>query len=128
MPTAATTYQVDIQNNGSAQATTYDLSVEGLPAGVSGSFNESSVTLQPGQSISGGTSGITLSLTETGDSLVPASFTVTVTAEGAPEITQGSPGQLTLPNESILVAGVVTNPPFTNAGGKVDVSARSRPS
>jgi hypothetical protein len=123
LPTAATTYQVDIQNNGS-EATTYDLSVSGLPAGVSGSFNESSVTLQPGQSISGGTNGITLSLTETGDSLVPANFTVTVTAEGAPEITQGVTGTLTLQNESILVAGVTTSPPFTNAGGQVDVSAQ----
>jgi hypothetical protein len=91
---------------------------------VSGSFNETSVTLQPGQTISGGPNGVTLSLTETGDSLVPASFTVTVTAEGAPEITQGAPGQLTPRNESILVAGVVTNPPFTNAGGQVDVSAQ----
>ncbi len=122
-PQAATTYQVDIQNNGSA-ATTYDFSVSGLPAGVSGSFNQSSVTLQPGQSISGGTSGITLSLTETGDSLVPASFTVTATAAAAPEIKLEAPGRLALRNESILVAGVLTNPPFTNAGGQVDVSAK----
>ena len=122
-PRAATTFQVDLTNNGSA-ATTYDLSVSGLPAGVSASFNQTPVTLQSGQSISGGANGITLSLSETGDSLVPANFTVTVTAEGAPEITLGAPGQLTLPNESILVAGVVTNPPFTNAGGQVDVTAK----
>ncbi len=123
LPQAATTYQVDIQSNGTA-ATTYDLSVTGMPAGVSGSFNQSSVTLQPGQLISGGANGVTLSLTETGDSLVPASFTVTATADGAPEITLGAPGQLTPRNESILVAGVSTNPPFTNAGGQVDVSAQ----
>ena len=42
-----------MQNNGSA-ATTYDLSVSGLPAGVTASFSQPSVTLQPGQSIGAG--------------------------------------------------------------------------
>ena len=38
--------------------------------------------------------------------------------------TQAVPGQLTLRTESILVAGVSTNPPFTNAGGQVAASAQ----
>ena len=49
---------------------------------------------------------------------------MTATAEEAPEITRGTPGQLTLRNESILVAAVITNPPFTNPGGQVDVTAQ----
>jgi uncharacterized membrane protein len=122
-PSAPETFDILLTNKGTA-ATTYDLSVSGLPSGVKAAFSQGKVTLQPGQSITSGNNAVTLTLTESGATLVPASFTVTAVAEGAPETTLGTPGQLTLRQESILVAGVTTNPAFTNAGGKVAVSAQ----
>ena len=80
------------------------------------------MTLQPGQTL-GGASGVTLSLSETGTTLVPANFTVTATAVGAPNVTLSTPGQLELQTESIVVATVATNPPFTQPGTPVDVTA-----
>ena len=112
-----------IKNTGSV-ATTYDLSVTGLPAGVTSSFSAASVTVQPGQTLGAGTGAPTLTLTEPLDTLVPANFTVSAVAEGAPEITLSSPGLLTLRPESILVGSIVLTPPYTSAGGMVDVSAK----
>ena len=49
-PAAPEVFDIVMTNNGSA-ATTYDLSVAGLPAGVTAMFSQPTVTLQPGQSI-----------------------------------------------------------------------------
>ncbi len=91
---------------------------------MTATFNQKSITLAPGASIPDGTATVTLSLSESGTTLVPASFTITATAEEAPEITLGTPGQLDLRPESLLVGSVVTSPPFTNPGGEVDVTAK----
>ena len=120
-PGAPEVFDLLLTNKGSV-ATTYDLVVSGLPSGVTSQFSQATVTVQPGQSITAGANAVTLTLTEGGTTLVPASFTVTATAEGATEIAQSTPGLLTLRDTSISVAGVVTNPTFTDAGGKVDVS------
>ena len=45
-------------------------------------------------------------------------------AQGAPEIARSLPGLLTLRTESILVGSIVLTPPYTAAGGVVDVSAK----
>ena len=82
LPKTPAEFQIDRANTGS-QTTTYDLSVAGLPANVSSSLSLTSVTLAPGQAIAGGTNGVTLSLTETGDALFATGFTITATAEGA---------------------------------------------
>ena len=65
-PGSPEVFDIVMTNNGTA-ATTYDLSVSGLPAGVSSSFSQSSVTIQPGQSITAGNNAVTLTLTESGD-------------------------------------------------------------
>ncbi len=121
-PGAPEVFSLLLTNNGTV-ATTYDLSVSGLPAGVASAFSQTSVTIQPGQSITAN-DGVTLTLTESGDTLVPANFTVTATAEGAAEIAQSTPGLLTLRNESILVPGVIATPSIANPGALVDVSAQ----
>ena len=121
-PNAPEVFDLVIDNTGSV-ATTYDLSVSGLPAGVTASFSAASVTVQPGQTLGVGTGAPTLTLTESLATLIAANFTVSVVAEGAPEITKSAAGLLTLRNESILVGAFVLMPPFTSAGGKVDVSA-----
>jgi uncharacterized repeat protein (TIGR01451 family) len=120
---APTVFNITMLNQGNA-TTTYDFSVSGLPAGVTATFNHPSVTLSPGQQIPNGNNTVTLSLSESGDTLIGAGFTITATAEGAPEITETTSGRLTLRDESLLVSRVNTSPPFTAAGGKVAVSAK----
>lgn len=122
-PQSPVLYPIAIQNTGN-QPTTYDFSVSGLPAGVDASFNSSSVTLQPGQYLFGGPNGITLTLTEASGELTPTGFTVTATAEGAPEINRSAIGSLTIRNAFVQVATVTPNPSFSDPGGKVDISAR----
>src|SRR5262249_44205287 len=75
LPSAPADLGLVLQNNGT-QATTYDLSVSGLPANVTAVFKQNGqpvqrVTLQPGQAFSDGPGGVTLELTETGGSLFP---------------------------------------------------------
>ena len=91
---------------------------------MTATFNKTSITLAPGASVPDGTATVTLSLSESGTTLVPADFTITATAAEAPEITLGTPGQLDLRPESLLVGSVVTNPAFSDPGGKVDVTAK----
>ncbi len=121
VPGGPISYEIDITNKGNAAAT-YDLSVSGVPSGVTASFSVPSVTVQPGQTLTG-TAAPTLTLTESGGTLVGFGFTVTATAEGASEINQGATGQVALRTQVIQVAGVTTTPPFTLAGGQVAVSA-----
>jgi uncharacterized membrane protein len=123
-PNAATVYTLQMQNTGTS-TTTYDFGVSGLPAGATATFSQPSLTLTPGATIPSGTNTVTLSLSEPGvTTLIPADFTVTATAERATEITAGTPGQLDLRPESLGVGAVSTNPPFTDAGGQVDVTAK----
>ena len=124
-PGSATVFDIAMENTGSA-TTTYDFSVSGLPAGVTATFSQPSITLAPNASIPQGNNLVTLNLSEpeTDNTLFAAGFTVTATAEGAAEITLSTPGQLTLRPESLLVGAVTLSPPFTNAGGQVDVTAK----
>lgn len=122
-PGVPTVFNITMQNTGSA-TTTYDFSVTGLGAGVTATFSSPSITLDPNDFIPNGQHTITLSLTETGDTLFPASFTVHATAEGAPAITLSTDGQLKVRDEALQVGRVVVDPPFTNAGGQVHVTAK----
>jgi uncharacterized membrane protein len=118
-PNAPSVFNLDLLNNG-GQATTYDLSVSGLPASVSAQFNTTSVTLQPGQQAS----PITLTPTETGSGASATGFTVTVTPEGAPELAQSLTGALTVRADLVDVVSAAASPAYTPAGGQVSVSAR----
>ncbi len=120
-PGSPSVFSIVMQNTGT-QTTTYDFSIAGLPAGVTATFSQPSITLASGATIPGG-SPVTVSLLESGSTLVPVSFSVIATAEGAPEITSGTPGQLELRPEVVLVGAVTPTPPYTASGGVVDVSA-----
>ena len=122
-PGAPQVFSIPLTNTGTLP-TTYLLSVSTLPAGVTSSFSQSSVTLQPGQSLIAGNNAPTLTLTETGTTLVPVAFTVTVTAQGATEIARSVNGSLTLRDESITVAGITTSPAGVDPGAMVNVSAK----
>jgi len=127
LPNSPADFGVELQNTGN-QPTTYYLDVTGLYGSVAAEFMQNgqqieSVTLQPGQALIGGTDAINLQATETGGSLFPTGFTVTVTAEGAAEITQSAQGTLTVRPTFIAVTEVEANPPFTDPGSPVDVTA-----
>ena len=55
--------------------------------------------------------------------LAAFTFTVTATAEGAPEITR-STGSFAARPAFVQVISVTPNPAFTNPGGQVDVAAQ----
>ena len=124
-PQVPTMYQVVLQNTGT-QATTYDLGIAGLPSGVSGELIPSSITLQPGQStqIANGTTTVNAMITSTSAAELPSfSFTINATAQGASEIAQATVAEFAARTASVQVISVTTDPPFTNPGGQVDVSA-----
>lgn len=109
-PGIAAGFEVRIRNTGT-EATTYDLSLDSLPANTTGVFNQNSVTLQPGE-LSG---GITVTLTRSASNeLLPAIFKIKVALDSAPEIFQLIEGSLTVRNEFISVASVTASPAFVN--------------
>ena len=124
-PLSPATFQINLQNTGS-QATTYDLSITGLPTGVTASFSQPSITLEPGQNTVGtvGVPQVTVTLTNSSTtSLLPFSFQVTATVDGATELTQSTTGSLISRAALVQVASVTPSPTFTQPGGQVDVSA-----
>ncbi|HKI37475.1 MAG TPA: hypothetical protein VKA46_36810 [Gemmataceae bacterium] len=123
LPTTPSQVVLLLGNNGNA-TTTYDISISGLPANVTAAFAPK-VTMLPDQ-ILGGVSqaSIPITLTETGGSLFPTSFTVTVTPEGAPDIAQSVTGTLTVRPTFVDVTQVVVNPTLAKQGTPVDVVAR----
>jgi uncharacterized repeat protein (TIGR01451 family) len=122
-PQSPADYDVVLQNTGTKPAT-YDFKVSGLPSGITATFSQPSITLQPGQAIGGGPNGVTLALTETGNTLVATGFSVTVTAEQATGIGQSVPGTLTVRDNFVSVVGVNASPAFIAPGsGPVDITA-----
>lgn len=122
-PGAPEVFQVVLANQGNT-ATTYDLAVSALPAGVQATFSQPSITLQPGQSLVAGNNAPTLTIIDSRDALTLLTFTITATAREAPAIARTAAGQLTPRDESIIIAGVTTNPPFADPGTPVAVAAR----
>ncbi len=125
-PQSPTTYGIVIQNTGT-ETTTYDLSIGGVPSGVTAAFSQSSVTLGPGQATSVVGSVIDLNVTITSNSttqLDAFTFAVTATAEGATEISRQTTGSFSARTALVQVVSVTPNPTFTNPGGQVDVSAQ----
>ncbi len=122
-PQAPVEYNVAVRNTGS-ETTTYDFFVGNPPTGLKFTFSPSSITLQPGQAVAGGSNGVTLSVTETGNNLVAAGFFVTATAENSDSIQLLVPGSITLRPAFVSVPEVDATPPFTPPGNPVDVSAK----
>ncbi len=124
-PQSPAEFQIELQNTGT-QTTTYDLSVSGVPSGVTAAFSQPSITLAPGQVTPGssGVPGVFLTLTPTSTQLAPFSFTVQAAVEGAPEISRTTTGSLTARSEIVQVIAVNATPPFANPGGQVDITAR----
>ena len=117
-PQTPTDFEVRLHNIGN-DTTTYDLSLAGLPQGVSGQLSQSTVTLDRD-----GFASVTVTLTPPATELQAFNFTVTVAPEGAAEIARNVTGSLTARQEFVSVVAVNATPPFTDPGGSVDVSAK----
>jgi uncharacterized membrane protein len=124
-PQTPTMFPILLQNSGT-ETTTYNLSLGALPDGVTGSLSQVSITLAPGQSTVGGAAPTLFAmLTQTSTTHLAAfSFDVIVSAAGAPEISRTATGAFTARAEIVSVVSVDTDPPFTDPGGQVTVSAR----
>lgn len=128
LPGVPTVYNLFLQNTGT-QTTTYQLPVQGLPAGVTGVVKRNgttitSVTLQPNEIINGGANGITVELTQTSASLVPTTFNVRVQAVGASQIFQDLRATLAVRTAFVGVTQVIATPAFTTAGTPAAISAK----
>jgi uncharacterized repeat protein (TIGR01451 family) len=125
-PSVPTTYGIVVQNTGT-QTATYDLSLSGVPSGVTAALSQTSVTLAPGAStsVAGSATNLTVTITSNSTTEVPAfTFTVQATTEEATEITRTTTGSFTARSAFVQVVSVSPNPTFTQPGGQVDVSAQ----
>lgn len=124
LPGVPAQFQVVMENKGT-KTTTFDLSVGGrLPFGTSASFNRSSVTLHPGETLSPGPNGITLSLSFTEDFLIPASFTIEAIPQEASTLVQRASASVALRQEFLQIVSVDPNPSLIQPGGLVDLSTK----
>ncbi len=124
-PQVPTSFEIVLQNTGS-KTTTYGLSIAGLPAGVTASFSQPSITLAPGAVTPGsGQPTVTVTLTSTSTTeLDPFTFQVVATVDGATEITRSATGSLTARQESVTVVSVDPAVAYTEPGGRVEITAR----
>lgn len=124
-PNSAARFEIFIENIGS-ETTTYVFEVTGLPPSVAAAFTQPSVTLAPGERIAGGVDGIQLLLTQTGNSLIDAGFTLRVIVQEAPDMDcPVATGALTVRPEVVSVAAVSVDPAdIVVAGAQVNVTAK----
>jgi uncharacterized membrane protein len=124
LPGVPARFPILLENKGT-EATTFDFSVGGfLPSDATAIFSQSTVTLQPGERLDGGPSGVTLSLSFTENSLFPTGFTVIATPQEAISLAQQASASVAVRAEFIQVATVTPTPAFTEPGGSVAISAR----
>lgn len=124
-PDVPARFHIFLQNNGT-QTTTYDLSLSGVPAGNVVAFNQTSITLAPGEAVgaSGATQELFFTITPAGGSLAAFGFELTAVPREAPLLATSTEGALALRSEFIGVAAVTLSTPFTQAGTPVDVTVK----
>ena len=130
LPETPTQFGLYLKNTG-AKTTTYNLNLSGLPNGITGELNQNAVTIPPGYAIAPGVSGTNIvpieiyaTITQPTHELTAFDFNVTVTVDGAPEITRTAYGSFTARDELVEVVSVTSEPAFTDSGGQVNVSVR----
>jgi large repetitive protein len=126
-PNVRTFFQVFMQNVGT-QPTTYQLSTTVVGSAVlryvRNGATITTVTLQPGQVIAGGSDGVSLEIISDTSSTLPLPFTATARAAPAAQLTRTVVGSATVRPDFLRVASVVTDPPFTDPGPAVSITAR----
>ncbi|MEW5800649.1 MAG: hypothetical protein AB1847_00960 [bacterium] len=124
LPLTPTDFELFLYNTGT-ETTTYNLSLSALPPSVTGSLNRTTVTLAPGEVIpSTGGPNVIATLTQSAEELLAFDFGVTVSVEGASEITRTAQGAFTARKELVRILSVTADPSFTDPGGQITISAR----
>lgn len=112
LPETATRFGLYLRNRG-RQTTTYELRLDGVPAGITGGLTHSSLTLEPGQATSPTLSGVehvSVVLTQTAAQLQSFPFSVKVQAQAAPAITRAATGAFTARDELVKVLSIEPQP------------------
>lgn len=123
-PNVPARFDVFLQNLGT-QATTYDFVLNGVPASATAVFDQTSITLAPGEGIgvNGATQDVYFTITQAGSSLAAFGFTLSAIPREAPLLVCPTNGSLALRSEFIGVASVALGTNFTQAGPTVPVTA-----
>ncbi len=118
-PQTPAVFELRLHNIGT-DTTTYNVSLGALPTDVTSQLSQAAVTLDRDEFAS-----IQVTLTQTSTTqLLAFNFEVVVSPEEALSITRTVHGALTVRNAFVSVVSVITDPPFTDPGGQVTVSAR----
>ncbi|MCA9156933.1 MAG: hypothetical protein KDA72_01320 [Planctomycetales bacterium] len=119
LPQTPTQFELRVHNIGT-NTSTYNFALQGVPAGVSAELSEQQMTLDRD-----GFASVMVTLTQdSADELLEFGFTVDVSVDGASQISKSANGSLTARKEFVSVVSVTATPPFTEAGGTLDVSTR----
>ena len=122
-PNQPATYTINLSNF-SSSLRVYDLSVSGVPAGVTAQFNNTSVALGPFQSATYFSNTTVLTLTPGASFTQPFTFTVTATPEGNPAFAISAPGSLLVRPQAVSIDNVTVTPAFGPPGTKFQITAR----
>jgi len=129
-PQSPTDFGLYLKNRGT-ESTVYNLSLAGVPVGITATLSQDSVTLPAGFAVEPGVTGthhlpiaIDVTLTQPADELTAFEFELVVTADGAPEVQRSTYGSFTSRDELVSVLSVTSAPAFTDPGGSVDVTTR----
>ncbi|MGE3819045.1 MAG: Ig-like domain repeat protein [Isosphaeraceae bacterium] len=122
---AGSDFELFLRNRGT-RSTTYDFSIEGLPADVTATLSVNSITLDPDQfTPSSGVPTVKVTVTPNIMSRLEAfSFKLIVTPREAPTLRQEVVGSLTPRAEFVSVIEVRPDQPFIAPGGTVQISTR----
>jgi len=113
-------YELRIHHIGGVSAGTYNIGLSGLPPTVVADLSDTQVTLNRDEFAS-----VFVTLTQdSAEELLAFSFSVDVSVEGFPEIAKSVVGSLAARDEIVSIVSVEATPPFADAGGVVEVSAR----
>lgn len=119
LPQIPTQFELRVHNIGS-HTSTYNVALHGIPAGVTATLSEQQVTLDRDAMAS-----VMVTLAQnSANELLQFGFSVDVTVDGTSEISKSARGTLTARREFVSVVSLTATPPFTDAGGTLDVSAR----
>lgn len=123
-PDVPARFDLFLRNLGT-QTTTYDFVLNGLPPTATAIFDQTSITLAPGEFIGAGgaVQDVFFTITQSGLSLAAFGFTLTAIPREAPLLVCPTDGSLALRDEFIGVASVALGTNFTQPGPTVPVTA-----
>ncbi len=122
--THAAVYTLQLQETGTYEYETFDLTVGGLPSGITAVITNNNVyppvtasSIQLTPYMTG--ANLSVSVTSSASSLVPVNFTITATPEDAPQFARSVTGALTVAPEAINVDNVTITDTTTNSIGLI---------